>query len=163
MKKYLYFWGHQTSKSYIGKECLSQWYPSSFEVDGVQYYNCEQYMMAEKAKLFGDEDALKSILKSRDPKSVKSIGRTVENFDAKLWDENKFDIVVKGNYNKFSQDELLKDYLLSTGDKILVEASPYDTVWGVGLRASDPLILNESTWKGLNLLGEALMKVRNEI
>lgn len=163
MKKYIYFWGHQTSKSYVGKECMSQWYPSTFKVDGWEYDNCEQFMMAKKAELFNDTESFKRILATSNPRKVKELGRAVKNFDANIWDANKFDIVVKGNYEKFVQNSDLKKYLLSTNDDILVEASPYDKVWGVGLRASDPLILNESTWKGENLLGKALMEVRNDL
>lgn len=163
MKKYIYFWGHQTSKSYVGKECLSQWYPSIFTVDGVKFYNCEQFMMAQKAKLFNDTETYNRILKTTDPKAVKSLGRIVKNFDANVWDEHKYKIVVTGNYHKFTQNDTLKYYLLDTADDILVEASPYDKIWGVGLRQDDPRIKNEATWQGLNLLGKALMEVRNDI
>ena len=163
MKKYIYFWGHQTSKNYVGKECLSQWYPSRFTVDGWEYFSAEQYMMAEKAKLFNDEESWKKIYLATDPKTIKQLGRNVKNFNSTIWDNAKFDIVVKGNYRKFVQNDKLKNYLLSTNDDILVEASPYDKVWGVGLRASDPLILDEKTWQGENLLGKALMNVRNDL
>ena len=163
MKKYIYFWGHQTSKSYVGKECMSQWYSSKFTIDNVEYANCEQFMMDKKANLFNDIESSKKIRLCSDPRKVKELGRGVKNFNAEIWDEHKLDIVVKGNYAKFVQNDDLKNYLLSTNDAILVEASPYDKIWGVGLRASDPLILNESTWKGENLLGKALMQVRNDL
>lgn len=161
MSNYIYFWGHQTSRNTVGKECMSQWYPSEFVIDSKMYYNCEQYMMAEKAKLFNDIISFDRILAERDPRDIKALGRKIKNFNSELWDAEKYNIVVRGNLAKFKQEPVLGDYLESTGNKILVEASPYDKVWGVGLRANDPLILNEATWKGENLLGKAIMEVRN--
>ncbi len=118
-------------------------------------------MMAEKARLMGDMDTRTSILDTDDPRDIKKLGRKVRNFDSRLWDSHKFDIVVKGNYHKFSQNPELRDFLISTAGKVLVEASPYDDIWGIGLEASHPDASNPSKWKGTNLLGFALMQVRD--
>lgn len=142
---------------------LSQWYYSPF-VDEMGYYYtcCEQYMMFQKAVLFHDVETAKKIMETEDPKKIKALGREVKNFDSAVWDDAKFDIVVKANHKKFTQNEELRERLLGTGDKILVEASPYDKIWGVGLRANDERILDERNW-GQNLLGKALMGVRERI
>ena len=162
-KEYLFFWGHHKKEGRVTKSCLSQWYMCNFTVDGVNYSSAEQYMMAEKAKLMGDEKTRIKILKTSDPKEIKDLGKSVKNFDECLWHENKSKIVVKGNYHKFMDNSDLRDFLLSTGRKILVEASPYDIIWGVGMKEDDPNITNPYAWKGENLLGFALMQVREMI
>ena len=161
--EYLFFWGHHTKLGKTTKACLSQWFPASFVVDGVTYNCAEQYMMAEKARVFGDVAARQKVLASDDPKEIKSLGRSVENFDAEVWAEVAPKIVVKGNIHKFRQNADLRRFLLDTGDKILVEASPYDNIWGVGMQESDEGIVNPVNWKGSNLLGFALMEVRDAI
>ncbi|QDV69021.1 Swarming motility protein YbiA [Rosistilla carotiformis] len=161
---YLYFWGHQSSKDgKITKSCLSQWYESSFTVDGTVYQTAEHWMMAAKARLFGDEESLLQILESSDPKTAKALGRKVKNFDSSLWDENARRLVTEGNVAKFSQNSHLQEFLLGTGDAVLVEASPYDRIWGIGLKADDDRAKNPVTWQGQNLLGFALMDVREEL
>jgi ribA/ribD-fused uncharacterized protein len=120
-------------------------------------------MMAEKAALFGDEEILAQILATEDPKAMKALGRKVRSFDSTVWDKAKYSIVLNGNYAKFTQDDALREYLLSTADKILVEASPLDTVWGIGLGANNPKSVDPAQWRGRNLLGFALMEVRDEI
>jgi ribA/ribD-fused uncharacterized protein len=121
----------------------------------------EQYMMAEKAKLFNDSETLNLIMDETDQKTIKDLGRMVKNFNSNIWDENKYNIVLKGNFAKFSQNNNLKEFLLSTNDSIIVEASPYDKVWGIGMKQDDKNILDVSKWKGENLLGFALMEVRD--
>jgi ribA/ribD-fused uncharacterized protein len=161
--KYLYFWGHQPQRDgRIGKSCLSQWFEAVFEVDGVSYATAEHYMMAEKARLF-DADATAAIVAAVHPGEAKQLGREIRNFDQAVWEEGRFEIVVRGNIAKFSQHESLKDYLLGTGDRVLVEASPRDRIWGIGLVESDPAVQNPYQWKGLNLLGFALMAVREPL
>lgn len=158
---FLYFWGHQPSKTgEVTKSCLSQWFESSFTIDGVTYQTAEHWMMAAKARLFGDEDSLLQILESPDPKTAKAIGRTVKNFDPVIWDQNARRIVTEGNVAKFSQNAQLREFLVATGDAVLVEASPYDRIWGIGLKADDERAKNPTTWQGQNLLGFALMDVR---
>ncbi|AZA91643.1 Swarming motility protein ybiA [Chryseobacterium nakagawai] len=160
--KFLFFWGH-TAKDEITKSCFSQWFTGNFEEDGIGYKTAEHYMMAGKARLFNDAETLEKILKAASPNQVKSLGRKVKNFDSKLWDEHKYEIVKQGNLLKFSQNKKYKDFLLSTGDKILVEASPYDTIWGIGMLETDSRAENPLLWNGENLLGFALMEVRDEL
>lgn len=140
---------------------FSQWADSPFEIDGVQYVTAEQWMMAEKARTFNDEETLKKILYFPSPSMQKKLGRQVKNYNDEVWASKRFDAVVKGNYAKFSQNERLRQILLNTEDKILVEASPTDRIWGIGLSEYDSRCLDESKWRGQNLLGKALMKVRN--
>lgn len=158
------FWGHQpSSDGSITKSCLSQWWMSDFWSVCNTYCCMEQYMMDSKAELFGDEDIHKKILENNIPKEIKALGRKVKNFDGKIWDEVKYSIVLNGNYKKFSQNTELKKFLLSTGDSILVETSPYDAVWGIKMSANDEASANPLKWKGSNLLGFALMEVRDEL
>ena len=159
---FVFFWGHRKGKK-IGKTCFSQWYEIDFEVGGHKYNCAEQYMMAQKAWLFKDIEIFGKILDATDPKEIKALGREVKNFDPKIWNEHKFEIVVKGNLGKFGCNKTLKEFLLSTGDKILVEASPYDKIWGIGMKEGTLGIENPSNWLGENLLGFVLMEVRNEL
>lgn len=162
--EYIYFWGHQPSKDKtITESCLSQWWPCKFEEKNEVYFSAEQWMMAEKARLFNDGDALKKILKTFDNKEIKKIGREIKGFNEELWRFERSSIVKKGNLLKFSQNKDLKKYLISTEEKILVEASPYDEIWGVGLSRNDKKIRLPDNWKGLNLLGFILMEVRDEL
>lgn len=162
--KYLTFWGHTPSNpSEIDKACFSQWYDSSFTVDGLFYRTAEHYMMAQKAKLFGDNKAFLKILESTNPGAVKSIGREIGGFSEEIWIKHRFEIVVSGNFEKFSQNAKLKEFMVSTGERILVEASPVDKIWGIGLAADNDDVENPNKWKGLNLLGFALMQVRTRL
>lgn len=120
-------------------------------------------MMAKKAQLFGDEEIRRQILQCGNPRQIKALGRKVKNFDEKVWEEAKYPIVLNGNYFKFTQNPGLRDFLLSTGESVIVEASPFDAVWGVKMGQEDDNILNPMEWKGENLLGFALMEVRDEI
>ena len=161
---YLFFWGHTALKDgSIDESCLSQWWMSHFSIDKVNYVCMEQYMMAEKARLFRDEAILRQILKSHDPKTMKALGRKVKNFDEEIWKANRFDIVKRGNAAKFSQAERLKNFLISTGDKILVEASPFDRIWGIGMGKNNENVENPMMWRGQNLLGFALVAVRGKL
>ena len=158
------FWGHQPHKSgKITKSCLSQWWISDFTYNGDHYCCMEQCMMAGKARLFGDQATLEKIMAADDPKVIKALGREVKNFDEDAWSEIKYALIVAGNICKFSQDPALKEFLLSTGDAILAEASPYDRIWGIGLAAEDPQAQDLNAWQGQNLLGFALMEVRDEL
>jgi ribA/ribD-fused uncharacterized protein len=162
--EYIYFWGNHSKKDgSITKACFSQWWESSFNIGHVKYLFMEQYMMSEKARLFGDKEIEEKIMSSKDPKEIKELGRKVKGFDENVWNKIKYSIVINGNYNKFMQNENLKEFLLSTQDKILVEASPYDNVWGIQMSADDINIKKPVLWRGENLLGFALMEVRNEI
>ncbi|GAB3985185.1 NADAR family protein [Actinoallomurus acanthiterrae] len=157
----LLFWGHRPPKGGgVGKSCLSQWYPAPFAVGGVRYATAEHYMMAGKARLFGDAEAEKRVLADDDPGKAKGAGRKVRGFDEQAWAEHRYGLVVAANEAKFGQNSALRGFLLGTGDRVLVEASPYDTVWGIGLSASQPEARRPAEWRGLNLLGFALMDVR---
>lgn len=161
---YLYFWGHSRALGApVGKSCLSQWYPSVFTLDGTRYATAEHYMMAGKARLFDDADALQRTLAAPTPKEVKAIGREIRGFDETLWRESREAIVFAGNLGKFSQDPELAHYLLGTAPRVLVEASPVDPVWGIGLAENDPQSRTPATWRGPNLLGFALMQVRERL
>ncbi len=161
---FLFFWGHTPSKNgKLNESCLSQWWISDFVVENIKYICMEQYMMAGKAMLFKDKEMLNEILKNHDPKTIKALGRKVKNFDESIWIENRVEIVKTGNIEKFSQNENLKQFLLSTGEKILVEASPFDRVWGIGMGKDNENIYNPLMWKGENLLGFSLMSVREKI
>jgi len=140
---------------------FGQWTESPFKVDGETYVTAEQFMMAEKARLFGDDEIRKQILGTTDPKAQKALGRKVKGFDEATWVANRLEIVVRGNLAKFSQNSEMKEELLATGDKLLVEASPLDRIWGIGLGAENPKAWRKETWRGLNLLGQALMTVRS--
>lgn len=162
--KYLFFWGHQPSKDgSIIKTCLSQWWKADFTIDTDTYCCMEQYMMAEKARLFKDNEALGKIMKSNHPKQMKDLGRKVKNFDEDLWIKKRYSIILNGNYAKFIQNEDLREFLIKTKDRVLVEASPYDKIWGIGMAVDDQNIENPLFWKGSNLLGFALMEVRDEL
>lgn len=162
--KYIFFWGHSNRvDESVGKFVFSQWYPSSFNVDGIEYKTSEHWMMAHKAKLFNDKSSFDKIISATKPGEVKEIGRKIESFDEVIWNSHKYEIVKQGNIHKFGQDLQLKNYLLSTNDRVLVEASPTDVVWGIGLTQDAKMVENPNTWRGENLLGFALMEVRDHL
>ncbi len=158
--KYLFFWSHKERGDEVSKACLSQWYEAPFEFEDRLYLTAEHFMMAKKAKLFGDMESFEKILQAKHPAEAKEFGRGVKNFNEKLWEQKRFDIVVQGNLLKFSQNPKLKDFLLTTSNRVLAEASPKDTIWGIGLDEKDKDAQDPYKWRGLNLLGFALMKVR---
>ncbi|MDE7030825.1 MAG: NADAR family protein [Lachnospiraceae bacterium] len=161
---YCMFWKTQpASDTTLTRGCLSQWYTSPFYADTVSYCSMEQYMMSHKAELFGDKEMKQQILSSSDPKKIKALGQKVRNFDEAIWGNVKYSIILNGNYLKFLQSPRLKHFLLQTGDKILVEASPYDGVWGIKMAESDEAVQNPLNWRGQNLLGFALMEVRDAL
>ncbi|MGW0811267.1 NADAR family protein [Nonomuraea sp. NPDC002799] len=162
--KYLYFWGHQpTRDGSAGPGCLSQWWPVEFSEDGHVFASAEHYMMAHKAWLFGDEESAARILAAGRPGEAKTLGRTVRGFDEERWNAQRFAIVARGNTAKFGQHAELADFLLGTAKRVLVEASPHDRVWGIGLTAADERAASPATWQGLNLLGFALMAARDAL
>ena len=143
--------------------CFSQWYRSPFTVEGVRFVTAEQYMMSRKALLFRDYEIYDRILKEEDPQECKNLGKKVKGFKGYLWDECKEDIVYRANLAKFSANYNIQEVLLSTENAILAEASPYDKIWGIGRSSDDPKAKYPELWKGENLLGEALMRVRHEL
>ncbi|WP_221353999.1 NADAR family protein [Streptomyces beigongshangae] len=162
--KYLYFWGHRArADGRIGASCLSQWWPSPFTADGVGYRTAEHWMMAHKARLFGDARAERLALEAPDAALAKKAGRLVQGFDEAVWERERFGIVVEGSVRKFASDEALRGFLLGTGERVLVEASPVDRVWGIGLAADDDRAADPARWQGQNLLGFALMEARSRL
>ncbi len=161
--EYVLFWGPGDADEPPGPSCLSQWHPSPFEVQGCRYATAEHYMMAAKARLFGDGERLEQILASADPGRAKALGRQVRGFDGATWGRHRSEIVIRGNVAKFRSSPELLAYLLGTGDAVLVEASPYDRIWGVGLGEEDPRARDPLQWRGQNLLGFALMAVRERL
>ncbi|MCX5213044.1 NADAR family protein [Kitasatospora sp. NBC_00240] len=159
--KYLLFWGHRPQPGGgTGPGALSQWWPSPFVVDGVSYPTAEHWMMAGKARMFGDEQIVPRILEARTPAEAKALGRQVAGFDEERWTAERFALVVEGSVAKFGQDGALLSYLLGTSQRVLVEASPVDRIWGVGLAADHEDVTRPARWRGLNLLGFALMAAR---
>jgi ribA/ribD-fused uncharacterized protein len=162
--KWLMFWGHRPQPDgSIGQGCLSQWWPCRFVVDGVEYASAEHWMMAAKARLFDDPEALAQILAASTPAEAKKLGRLVRGFDEQIWAAQRFDLVVQGNVAKFGQDEALRGFLLSTDNRVLVEASPRDRLWGIGMGAGNEAATDPARWRGLNLLGFALMEARERL
>jgi len=158
----LLFYGHGPGAG-TGTGCLSQWWPARFTVDGVGYRSAEHFMMAQKARLFGDRELFERIVAAEHPKVAKDLGRQVRGFDERVWVAERFTIVVRGTAAKFSADEVIRDHLLGTGDRVLVEASPTDRVWGIGLGRDDERARRPSLWLGTNLLGFALMEARDRL
>ena len=198
--EFFLFYGHKPPFSGVDASCLSQWFVQDFHIDGQRYPTAEHWMMAEKARLFGDEEMLRAILQCETPRDAKAFGRKVNGFDPKTWDEHKFDIVVRGNLAKFEQNAELGRFLSGTisgqlandrlvaeapqaykiGDypktksnkqtkskissqAILVEAAGRDTIWGIGLGQNNPKSRDPIQWRGENLLGFALTKVREKL
>lgn len=150
MNKFYFFWGGE----------FSQWYKSNFIIDDVLFVCAEQFMMYKKAELFNDQESMEKILKTDNARKQKHLGKKVKDFNSDIWDEHKYNIVLTGNLAKFTQDKKLKELLLSTRTKTLVEASPYDIIWGIGYDENHPHATQPDKWRGLNLLGKVLMEVR---
>jgi ribA/ribD-fused uncharacterized protein len=160
--EYLYFWRAVSDPGgRIGVGCFSQWWPAPFSIGEQEFPTAEHFMMHSKAVLFEDMERADEILNTESCEEVKRIGGEVENFDEQLWTEHRFAVVLRGNLAKFSQNQPLKEYIMSTTEKIIVEASPVDPVWGIGLSEEEARKTPPSEWKGLNLLGFALMRTRS--
>lgn len=153
MEKFTFFWNGP----------FSQWHPCKFKVHEHEFNCAEQFMMASKASFFGDQESYEKIMASKNPKEQKQLGRKVKDFIAAEWDEVAKSVVRKGNYAKFMQNPDLLEKLLETKGTTLVEASPYDKIWGIGLSEADERCLDRNQWKGTNWLGEVLTFVRDRI
>lgn len=159
--RYRYFWGHTPRPDgQLSDAVFSQWWPCRFTVDGAEYVTAEQWMMASKARLFGDGEALSKIMRTADPAACKRLGREVRGFEQARWDAAAFDLVTAGNVAKFGAAPDLRAYLLATGDDVLVEAAPRDRIWGIGLGREDERARDPRLWRGRNLLGFALVRAR---
>lgn len=142
---------------------FSQWYRCRFEADGNEFNCAEQYMMFGKAALFGDAEVGAQILAADHPRQHKALGRKVGNFDDKVWRRERETIVMAGSRAKFTQNPELLRLLLATAGTTLVEASPYDRIWGIGLAVGDPRAQDPTQWRGQNLLGHILTRLRDEL
>lgn len=159
--RFLFFWGHRPSQGGgLGPGCLSQWWPAAFTVDDLAFPTAEHYMMHRKALLFDDGEVAVRVLDAPSPAAAKALGRQVRGFDEATWRAHRYDVVVAASIAKFGQHAELREYLLGTRRRILVEASPLDRIWGIGLAADDERAARPTRWRGLNLLGFALMKAR---
>jgi ribA/ribD-fused uncharacterized protein len=159
---YLLFYGHKASADgTVTASCCSQWFPAEFEIDGVKYPTAEHFMMAEKARLFKDAEMLEEILSCKTPKEAKAFGRKVRNFDDATWKQHCSQIVVKANLAKFTAHPEFAAWLLETAPLVIVEASMWDRIWGIGMTANAKGARDPKQWKGTNLLGFALMEVRD--
>ena len=150
---HVFFWGGE----------FSNWFTCYFEYQDHEFFNSEQAFMWEKARFFRDEEMAELILHTQNPKDAKALGRKVRGFDTERWMVGSYAYMVAVNYAKYSQNPRLRDKLLATGDKTLVEASPHDKIWGIGMSENNPNCLDETKWQGMNLLGKALMQVRKQI
>ena len=150
---HVYFWGSP----------FSNWYNCKVKHEGETFHNSEQAFMWEKAMYFDDLEIADLILEASSPSVAKSLGREVSGFNAETWSNVSYEYMVDVCYEKFRQHPKLQILLLSTGDKVIVEASPHDKIWGVGLHWDDDKILDEANWNGQNLLGKALMDVREKL
>ena len=160
MNTYLFFWGHSKDSKF---GFLSNWYDSPFENNGVYYPTSEHYMMYQKSLLMGDLQIASDVLKAKTPKQAKMLGRKVKNWDEELWIENREQIMYDACLAKFQSNPNLLQKLLDTAPKNLVEASPYDKIWGIGMKSTDKGVNDPKNWKGLNLLGKTLDRVRNDL
>ncbi len=148
------------SFTFFWKSRLSQWQHAPFVQEGICFTHAEQFMMHAKALLFCDRSAAERILASSSPAEQQQIGRTIEKFDESIWVQFREGIVFTGNLARFRQNADQRELLFATRGTTLVEASPHDRIWGIGLSADDPRALDRNQWLGLNLLGEALTRVR---
>ena len=151
--KYVFFWNG----------VCSQWHASEFEIDGKKYTCAEQYMMYKKALLFEDEEVANAIMRTNSPKEQKALGRKVRGFDKDKWEEVCREYVYEANYAKFTQNPFMLEELKTYGDREIVESSPEDSIWGIGMHETHPDILDKSKWQGKNWLGQAIMRVRDEL
>lgn len=158
MKPFVFFWGDAPLE--FENRYLSQWWDSPFSVNGIEYQTAEHFMMAEKARLFADYGTLELIMRSVRPEHAQRLARTVRFFDLRVWEIMREAVVFRGNLAKFQYHTELQKLLLSTDGRVLVESSPVDCIWGIGLSSSDHRAQDPAQWRGLNLLGNVLMRVR---
>ena len=142
---------------------LSNWYLSNFKIGSTQFSSMEQYVMYQKAIVFNDTKSAKKILEATDVSKIKALGRQVSNYNDKYWNGVRQIIIYKGLLEKFSQNKDLKKRLLNTGNDILAECAVQDKIWGIGLSMKDVNRWDMEKWRGENLLGFALMMVREEL
>ncbi len=140
-----------------------QWAPTPIRIGGKDYPTTEHYMMAEKARIFGDQEIWDRIMRTPNPYMVKAAGRKVKGFDQAVWERERYMVVYLGNIAKFSQNADAFEYLMGTGDKVIVECSPSDRVWGIGFEQDDKRCTDPRKWQGENLLGFICTEVRDHL
>ncbi|MDJ0641537.1 MAG: NADAR family protein [Erythrobacter sp.] len=145
------------------KGVFSQWHHTPFEIDSIGYVCAEQYMMASKASLCGDEAILDQIMQTEDPALHKRLGSQIRRFDHEAWDRWRFDVVTTANSAKFEQNAGAARQLRNTAPTMLVEANPRDWNWGNGLQISDPANQDPAQWRGTNYLGRILTMIRRNM
>jgi len=153
--EYEFFWSNDSP--------FSQWHKAKFQLNDIEYSSAEQFMMAKKAELFGDNQIKEEILSTNNVRKQKELGRKVRHFDEEIWNNSKIKIVYIANNLKFSQNQELKSKLIETEGKYIVEASPVDAIWGIGMAPDDPRRFNRDKWRGQNLLGKVLTQLREDI
>lgn len=158
-KNIIGFWGHSKDSKYA---YLSNWYQSNFNIEKVEFCNVEQYLMYQKALCFKDEIMAVKILNNKNPKEIKTLGRQVKNYNDVEWDKIRYNVLKIALKAKFTQNELLLSKLKQTNNSVLVEASPYDKIWGIGMDVNHEY-KDYTKWQGTNLLGWALTEIKNEI
>ncbi|GAA4896824.1 hypothetical protein LX16_1302 [Stackebrandtia albiflava] len=159
--RFVHFWGAASGADHeVGRRCLSQWSPAEFTTEGHRFPTAEHYMMWRKAVVFGDHATADRVLSASHPGEAKRLGRQVSGFDPREWERVRESVVFAGNHAKFTAHPRMRAYLAATRARVLVEASPVDTVWGIGLSADDPAAADPTRWRGDNLLGFVLMRVR---
>ena len=154
-QKFTFFWESDSP--------FSNWYACPFVHNGIEYNCSEQYMMYKKAILFGDHEVAEMIMEQSSPRKQKFLGRQVRGYVDEIWMDNCQDIMVPGLVSKFIQDTYSLNCILETGDSIIVEASPYDKIWGIGMTKNDPRATDPTQWEGKNFLGNVLMRARDVI
>jgi len=159
MSKVIGFYSHNDEE--LGY--MSNWYPSEFRYAGVTYCSGEQYVMAQKARIFGDEESFRRIMEVRSQSRIKALGKLVKNYDDQVWDRLRGPIMRCGLRAKFQQNPALLEKLLKTGNAVLAECAPRDRIWGIGLAGDDERVQQPDQWRGRNLLGTALMEVRADL
>ncbi|MEZ4252565.1 MAG: NADAR family protein [Polyangiales bacterium] len=160
---YVFFWRPNEREGELTKACFSNWYPTPIELDGRTWATTEHYMMFAKARIFGDEASMERIAASTSPAEAQKLGRKVSPYADEPWAAQRYFHVFRCVRAKFEQHPELGRFLRETGDRVLVEASPRDRIWGIGMAEDDAEARHPSRWKGLNLLGFVLMDVRDEL
>lgn len=151
--EFVFFWGGH----------YSQWAASPFYHDGNYFPTAEHFMMYHKCMAFKDTQRAQMVLDLEGPDQVKAVGRQIEAYTDAVWDAIRFDIVVMGNVLKFSQNPDFFEVMRNDCEKCIVEASPYDRIWGIGRSETDPNLDDVDEWDGLNLLGYAIMEARERL
>ncbi|WP_093024289.1 NADAR family protein [Pustulibacterium marinum] len=164
VKDFLLFEGKTTTHpTEVDERCLSRKYESSFKVNGIVYKTAEHWMMAQRARLFHEDKLAEAIIAADSIQKVQQLSREVNDKNEVIWKERRFDLAVEGNIHKFSQNPELKRFLLNTDEDVLVEANKNESVWGIGMGVENPKATEVFQWKGRNLLGFALMEVRDRL